>query len=29
MHDFLQFLLFVTGWVILQRLVFPRLGVSS
>jgi hypothetical protein len=29
MHDFLQFLLFVTGWVILQRLVFPRLGVST
>jgi hypothetical protein len=29
MSDFLQFLAFFAGWLILQRLVFPRLGVPS
>lgn len=29
MHDFLQFLLFVTGWIVLQRFLFPKLGVPT
>jgi hypothetical protein len=29
MSDLLQFVLFVAGWYLLQRLVFPRLGVPS
>jgi hypothetical protein len=28
-HDFLQFLLFVAGWVVLQQFVLPKLGVPS
>jgi hypothetical protein len=28
-HDFLEFLLFVTGWIVLQRLVFPKMGVPT
>jgi len=28
-HDFLQFLLFVAGWIVLQRFLFPKLGVPT
>jgi hypothetical protein len=28
-HDFLQFLLFVAGWVVLQQFLFPKLGVPT
>jgi hypothetical protein len=28
-NDFLEFLLFVVGWIVLQRFLLPRMGVSS
>ena len=29
MEDLLRLALFVAGWLLLQRLIFPRLGVPS
>lgn len=29
MSDLLQLVLFVAGWIILQRVILPRLGVPS
>lgn len=29
MPDFVVFLLFLVGWIVLQRVVLPRLGVPS
>jgi hypothetical protein len=29
MPDFVPFLIFLAAWIVLQRVVFPRLGVPS